>query len=146
MRGIPGRMSNAVAMRIHRISLLGWIGLLLVAGAGCGGLVVFDLASEIDGGAPDGGFPADAAVEAGSDAGADAPTLPTCDHLDDCYGFATCQQGVCCAGIYNGGTCTCGNGPGCDQLRACCPENGIPENPYHCVDMTQLWWCGMFPP
>jgi len=58
--------------------------------------------------------------------------LPRCVTQQDCDGWATCQEGLCCAGVLvDGGVCLCGATPGCDLRHACCvpydSTSGQPE-------------------
>lgn len=64
--------------------------------------------------------------------------LPHCQSQQDCDGWATCQEGLCCAGtLVDGGVCLCGATAGCDLRHACCvpfdSDAGVPECVADCV-------------
>ena len=61
--------------------------------------------------------------------------LPLCRSQEDCDGWATCQDGLCCAGVVvDGGVCLCGDHPGCDLRHACCVPYGSGTGALECVD------------
>lgn len=79
-------------------------------------------------------------LDHGTNGFTDAPAaaLPACVTQSDCDGWATCQQGLCCAGtLVDGGVCLCGESPGCDLRHTCCvpftSTTQIPECVSDCV-------------
>jgi hypothetical protein len=124
-----------------------WPGLLgALACAGCGGASELETTRAVD-------LDASCAVDAVPDAVVDvAPApdvvlldhgtngfavdaaLPRCLSQQDCDGWATCQEGLCCAGVLvDGGVCLCGATPGCDLLHACCVPFGSTSGAPECV-------------
>lgn len=74
--------------------------------------------------------------------------LPRCTTQADCNGWATCQQGLCCAGVLvDGGVCLCGDTPGCDLRHACCVPDGSATGTLECVsDCVSQCGCTQSPP
>jgi hypothetical protein len=78
--------------------------------------------------------PPDAVVLDHGTNGADPDAaLPRCMSNEDCSGWATCQMGLCCSGVMVGDKCTCGDGPGCDLLSACCVPFASTTQKLECV-------------
>jgi hypothetical protein len=135
------------------------LAMLALAASRCGGSVISPGSSESTsgGGGPgsggrDAGADADADMDADAsldadasmDADASGPDLPTCVAQSDCLGHAICQKGYCCTGTYSGGKCTCGDGPGCDLMHACCTPLGSPNGtPPACLKSA---FCNNLPP
>jgi hypothetical protein len=66
-------------------------------------------------------------MDAGFDVAAIDVYAPACFDDNDCEGAETCQEGVCCAGLFASGKCTCGHGPGCDLFHLCCKVASSPS-------------------
>jgi hypothetical protein len=62
-------------------------------------------------------------------------SLPHCLTQEDCEGWATCQEGLCCSGVLvDGGVCLCGATPGCDLRHTCCVPYDSGTGEPECVD------------
>jgi hypothetical protein len=127
------------------------VGVLACVGtAGCtGGLSELDETREV----PDASCSVDAAdaavvdvapapdvvlLDHGTNGFAVDAALPHCQSQQDCEGWATCQEGLCCAGaLVDGGVCLCGATAGCDLRHTCCvpfaSTTGVPECVADCV-------------
>lgn len=79
------------------------------------------------------------------DAALDAP-LPACTSQQDCDGWATCQNGLCCSGTLVGDVCMCGDSPGCDLRHTCCvPFDSTTGKPECVADCASRCGCGAPP-
>lgn len=81
-----------------------------------------------------GGGSSSGATGAGGDGGwggagsSGGSSFSPCTSSQDCWGAETCQQGLCCAGVYANGACTCGAEPECDLSHICCKPKGSDPN------------------
>jgi hypothetical protein len=79
--------------------------------------------------------PTDAIIlDMGFNGRASDAALSQCTSDQDCDGWATCQEGLCCSGTISGDVCLCGDGPGCDFRHACCVPFASTTGAAECVD------------
>jgi hypothetical protein len=79
--------------------------------------------------------PTDAIIlDMGFNGRASDAALSRCTTDQDCDGWATCQEGLCCSGTISGDICLCGEGAGCDLRHACCVPFASTTGEAECVD------------
>jgi hypothetical protein len=79
--------------------------------------------------------PTDAIIlDMGFNGRASDAALSQCTTDQDCDGWATCQEGLCCSGTITGDICLCGQGAGCDLRHACCVPFASTSGEAECVE------------
>ncbi len=79
--------------------------------------------------------PTDAIIlDMGFNGRASDAALSQCTTDQDCDGWATCQEGLCCSGTISGDICLCGAGAGCDLRHACCVPFASTSGEVECVE------------
>jgi hypothetical protein len=94
-----------------------------------------DAAPDVVDAMPDIAPPTDAIIlDMGFNGRASDAALSQCTTDQDCDGWATCQEGLCCSGTISGDICLCGQGAGCDLRHACCVPYASTSGEAECVE------------